>query len=89
MVEEADAALAQGAHGGDDVGGRGRCAGRRAAVELEVLLDLRLALALGGLVDRELDPPLPSAITFDISAEYSVGIASVKRIISVKPKTRS
>jgi hypothetical protein len=27
-----------------------------AAVEVDVLLDLRLALALGGLVDRELDP---------------------------------
>ena len=34
--------------------------------------------------------PLPSAITFDISAEYSVEMSSsVKRIISVKPKTRS
>jgi hypothetical protein len=59
-------------------------------MELEVLLDLGLALALGGLVDRELDPSLPSAITFDISAEYSVEMSwSVNRIISVKPKTRS
>ena len=31
--------------------------GAGAAVVLEVLLDLRLALALGGLVDRELDAP--------------------------------
>ena len=34
--------------------------------------------------------PSPSVITFDISAEYSVEIASsVKWIISVIPKTRS
>jgi hypothetical protein len=33
-----------------------RCAGAGAAVELEVLVDLRLALALGRLVERELHP---------------------------------
>ena len=41
----------------------------------QVLLDLALPLPLGGLVDRELDLPEPSCITFDINAEYSVLIA--------------
>ena len=54
--EEADAALLQRAHGGDDVGRRQRdVLHAGAAVELQVLLDLGLALALGRLVDRELD----------------------------------
>ena len=61
-----------------------------AAVELQVLLDLRLALALGRLVDRELEPPGAVVTTFDISAEYSVEIASSEKwISSVIPKTRS
>ena len=34
--------------------------------------------------------PSPSAITFDISAEYSVEMSSSEKwIISVKPSTRS
>ncbi len=50
--------------------------------------DLRLPSA-GSLIGN-LILPLPSAITFDISAEYSVEMSwSVNRIISVKPKTRS
>jgi hypothetical protein len=62
----------------------------RTAVEVEVLLDLALPLSLGRLVDRELTLPLPSVITFDISAEYSVEIASSEKwSISVIPKTRS
>ena len=41
-----------------------------AAVELEVLLDLALALALGRLVDRELD--LPLAVRHDLGHERRV-----------------
>ena len=52
------------------------------------ICDLRSPSA-GSLIGN-LMRPLPSAITFDISAEYSVEMSSsVKRIISVKPKTRS
>ena len=57
--------------GADDVGRRERdvlCAG--AAVEVEVLLDLALALALGRLVDRELD--LAAAVRHDLRHERRV-----------------
>src|SRR5688500_13505636 len=58
-VEELDPALAHLADRLDDVARRHRDVLRAgAAVELEVLVDLRLALALGRLVDRELDPPV-------------------------------
>src|SRR4051794_2364255 len=54
-LEELDAALLQRRDGADDVAGGERDVLRaRALVELEVLVDLRLALALGRLVDREL-----------------------------------
>ena len=54
--QELDPALAQLGHGRDDVTRGDRDVLRAgAAVELQVLVDLRLALALGGLVDRELD----------------------------------
>jgi len=53
--------------------------------------DLALPLALGGLVDRELDlSRRRPAITFDISAEYSVEMSSSEKwIISVIPKTHA
>src|SRR4051794_10346911 len=55
--QELDAAPAQLGHGLHDVPRRdGDVLRAGTAVELEVLVDLRLALALGGLVDRELDP---------------------------------
>src|SRR5918996_3099235 len=55
--EELDTALPQGGYASHDVPGGERDVLRaRAVVELDVLVDLRLALALGGLVDRELDP---------------------------------
>ena len=57
MRQELDAALAQRRDRADDVARGHRDVLRAGAVvELEVLVDLRLALALGGLVDRELDP---------------------------------
>src|ERR687886_1937048 len=56
--QELDAAVAQLGHGADDVArGYRDVLGAGALVELEVLVDLRLALALGRLVDRELDEP--------------------------------
>ena len=57
MDEELDAPRPQLVHGGADVGGRERqVLHAGAAVELQVLVDLRLALADGGLVQRELHP---------------------------------
>ena len=46
------------------------CCTPGAAVELQVLLDLRLALALGGLVDRELE--LPAAVGHDLRHQRGV-----------------
>ncbi len=52
------------------------------------ICDLRLPCA-GSLIGN-LILPLPSVTTLDISAEYSVEIASSEKwIISVMPKTRS
>ena len=86
-----DAVLAQRGDGLDDVLRLHRTTVRGAAVELEVLLDLALALALGRLVDRELDLPLAVLVTFDMeSAEYSVEMSSSERWVScVKPSTRA
>jgi hypothetical protein len=57
--EELDAAVAHLGHGLDDVArGDREVLGAGALVELEVLLDLGLALALGRLVDGELDDAL-------------------------------
>src|ERR671933_693016 len=57
--EELDASAAHLGDRADDVARRHRdVLGAGAAVELEVLVDLRLALALGRLVDRELDAPV-------------------------------
>src|SRR5918911_225296 len=54
--EELDAAAAQLGHRADDVARGDRDVLRaRALVELEVLVDLRLALALGRLIQGELD----------------------------------
>src|SRR3954451_18795043 len=54
-LEELDALLGEGRDAADDVARGDRDVLRPgAAVVLDVLLDLRLALALGGLVDREL-----------------------------------
>src|SRR5262245_37645608 len=56
-AEELDTAIAQRAHRGDDVVRRQReMLHARPAIELEVLVDLRLLLSFRGLVDRELDP---------------------------------
>src|SRR5687767_9234510 len=56
-AQELDAALGQLRHRADDVArGQRDVLRARALVELQVLVDLRLALALGRLVDRELDP---------------------------------
>src|SRR5262249_38884607 len=58
-VEEEHAALLHRLDGVDDVLALQRdVLDARAVVELEVLLDLALALALGRLVDRELDLPV-------------------------------
>ena len=46
------------------------CCAPALAVEIEVLLDLALALALGGLVDRELD--LAAAVCHDLRHERRV-----------------
>ncbi len=55
-VQEPDPGRAHGAHGPDDVVGvEGDVLHARAAVELQVLVDLGLLLGDGGLVDRELD----------------------------------
>jgi hypothetical protein len=73
----------------DDVARRERDVLRAgAAVELEVLVDLRLALALGRLVDRELDRAVAVVTTFDISAEYSVEIASSEKWIISSSRRR-
>src|ERR671938_1657878 len=57
-LEEEDATLLQRLDGLDDVRRRERdVLHAGAAVEVEVLLDLALPLALGRLVDRELDLP--------------------------------
>src|SRR5262245_57227188 len=58
--EEPQPALLEPLHRANDVV-RGHChvLHSRPAVEVEVLLDLALPLALGGLVDRELDLALP------------------------------
>ena len=58
-LEEGDAALLQRLDGADDVLALQRdVLHARPVVELQVLLDLALPLALGRLVDRELDLPL-------------------------------
>ena len=90
-LEERTPRLLQARDGLDDVVGRERdVLHAGAAVELEVLLDLALALALGRLVDRELDLPVAVRQTFDMSAEYSVWIwSSSKWRMFVNPKTRS
>ncbi len=55
--QEFDAALGQLVHGGADVRrGEGQVLHARPLVELEVLVDLGLPLADGGLVERELHP---------------------------------
>jgi predicted ATPase/DNA-binding CsgD family transcriptional regulator len=55
--QELHAPLGQLVHGGADVRGReGQVLNTGAAVVLQVLVDLRLALAFGRLVERELDP---------------------------------
>ena len=54
-VQELHARRPHGAHGADDVvGGQGDVLDAGAAVELQVLVDLRLLLRHGGLVEREL-----------------------------------
>jgi non-specific serine/threonine protein kinase len=59
--EELDAAGAQRVHASADVGrGERQVLHARAAVELQVLVDLRLLLADGGLVQRELHPVVPA-----------------------------
>ena len=59
-AEELDAALAQGAHGADDVLGPQRdVLGPGVEVVVEELLDLALLLAGRRLVDRELDAAVP------------------------------
>src|SRR6266511_2897641 len=69
--EEDDAAFLQRLHGADDVVTLERhVLHARTAVELEVLLDLALALALGRLVDRELD--LSLAVGHDLRHERRV-----------------
>src|SRR5262249_41192134 len=56
-AEELDAPIAHRANGGDDVVRRqGKMLYARPAIELEILVDLRLLFALRRLVDRELDP---------------------------------
>ncbi len=63
--EEANAALPHRLDGGDDVvRDQGNVLDARPAVELQVLLDLTLALALGRLIGRELD--LPGAVLHDL-----------------------
>ena len=58
MGRNSHAARLELGHRLDDVGGRdGDVLHAGAAVEVQILLDLRLALARGRLVDRELDPP--------------------------------
>src|SRR5919108_4704871 len=64
-VQELDAAFAQLGHAAHDVArGHRDVLSARAVVVLDVLLDLRLALALGRLVDRELD--LAAAVGDDL-----------------------
>ena len=88
-AQERDVVVPHRPHRLDDVaGGQGDVLHAGAAVELQVLLDLRAAAALGRLVDRELDPPVPSCTTFDIRAEYSVLMSlSSKWTSCVKPST--
>src|SRR5207244_829035 len=70
-VEEEEAALLQRLDRAHDVARRERDVLRAgAAVELDVLLDLALALALRRLVDRELD--LPLAVRHDLGHERRV-----------------
>ena len=60
ISQEADAAAAKLGDRADDVARRDRdVLSARALVELEVLVDLGLAKALGRLVDRELDAAVP------------------------------
>src|SRR5262245_39603555 len=69
--DEEHAVLAQRRDRPDDVLGlHGDVLHARAAVELEVLLDLALPLPLGGLVDRELD--LPGAVRHHLRHERRV-----------------
>ena len=82
--------LAQPGDRADDVLGlQGDVLDARAAVELEVLLDLALALPSAGSLIGNLIFPSPSVITLD-SAEYSVEMSSSEKWVScVKPSTRS
>ena len=61
------------------------------AVEVEVLVDLRLArLPSAGSLIGNFTRPSPLVTTFDMSAEYSVEIASSEKwMSSVIPKTSS
>jgi hypothetical protein len=59
------------------------------AVELEVLVDLALALADAGSLSGNFTLRLPSATTLLIRAEYSVAMSSpTNSFMFVKPMTR-
>ena len=61
----------------------------RAAVELEVLVDLALAAPRRGSLSGNFTRWLPLATTLDISAEYSVAMSSpTNSFMFVKPMTR-
>ena len=69
--EEVDALLLHGGDGGEDVvGGEGHVLDAGALVEVEVLLDLGLAAAFGGLVDGEFDVAV--AVGHDLGHERGV-----------------
>jgi hypothetical protein len=60
-----------------------------AAVELQVLVDLRLALPTAGSFSGNFTFRVPSATTLLISAEYSVAMSSpTNSFMLVKPITR-
>lgn len=60
----------------------------RAAVELQILVDLRLLLGDGGSLIGNFTLRVPSATTFDIRAEYSVAMSSpTNSFMFVKPMT--
>ena len=81
----------------DVAGGEGDVLDAGAAEVVEILRHLRLPAAGSRLVDGELDAarPVPSCMTFDIRAEYSVEIASSSKcrsslnpIVSAKNRTQ-
>ena len=83
---------AQRPHARDDVArGQRDVLHAGAAVELEDTPRSATGAALGGLVDRELDPAGAVCTTFDIRAEYSVLMSSSSKwTISARiPSTRS